>query len=227
MDPPLFSLFTTAQSRGIDCRTLRRMGPLSVFATSRRPALTALVAALFLFGAARPGHAQGFISPFIGYNFGGDAGCPSITNCDDKRADYGVSVGALGSLVGFEAELGYTKNFFGETSNETSNVMTVMGNFMLAPKLGPVQPYGLAGLGLIRTSVEGVGTSSDQNQFGWDLGGGLMVFFGGHVGIRGDVRYFHAFQVLDFANVPILSGLGLSGQKLDYGRAAAGVVFKF
>ena len=53
---------------------------------------------------------------------------------------------------------------------------TVMGNFMLAPKIGPVQPYGLAGLGLIRTSVEGVGTSDDKNQIGWDLGGGLMVF---------------------------------------------------
>ncbi len=102
-----------------------------------------------------------------------------------------------------------------------------MGNFMLAPKFGPVQPYGLAGLGLIRTSVQGVGTSSDENQFGWDLGGGLMVFFGAHVGVRGDVRYYHAFQVLDFANVPILSGLGLGGQKLDYGRAAAAVVFKF
>jgi hypothetical protein len=33
--------------------------------------------------------------------------------------------------------------------------------------------------------------------------------------------------VLDFANVPILSGLGLGGQKLDYGRAAGALVFKF
>jgi len=189
--------------------------------------MAALVAALFLFAGARPAHAQGFISPFIGYNFGGDAGCPSITNCEDKRADYGVSVGALGSIVGFEAELGYTKNFFGETSNETSNVMTLMGNFMLAPKVGPVQPYVLAGLGLIRTSVESVGTSSDQNQFGWDLGGGLMVFFGEHVGVRGDVRYLHAFEVLDFVNLPNLAALGLGGKKLDYGRAAAAVVFKF
>ena len=195
--------------------------------TSRRSS-AALFAAFFFFffAGTRPAQAQGFISPFIGYNFGGDAGCPEITNCEDKRADYGVSFGALGSIVGFEAEFGYTKNFFGETSNQTSNVLTFMSNFMLAPKIGPVQPYGLAGLGLIRTTVE-VGTSSDENQFGWDLGGGLMVFFGEHVGVRGEVRYFQAFQVLDFINRPNPPVLGLSEKKLEFGRAAMGVVFKF
>jgi opacity protein-like surface antigen len=200
--------------------------------TSRRSS-AALFAAFFFFfffffffAGTRPAQAQGFISPFIGYNFGGDAGCPEITNCEDKRADYGVSFGALGSIVGFEAEFGYTKNFFGETSNQTSNVLTFMGNFMLAPKIGPVQPYGLAGLGLIRTSVE-VGTSNDENQFGWDLGGGLMVFFGEHVGVRGEVRYYKAFQVLDFINRPNPPVLGLSEKKLEFGRAAIGVVFKF
>jgi opacity protein-like surface antigen len=195
--------------------------------TTRRRSLTVLFAALLLFAGARSAHAQGFISPFYGYNFGGDAGCPEITNCQDKRTDYGVSFGALGSIVGFEAELGYTKNFFGETLGSTSNVLTFMGNFMLAPKIGPVQPYGLAGVGLIRTTVEGVGTSNDQNQAGWDVGGGLMIFFGEHIGARGDVRYFHSFQVLDFLNLPNLPSLGLGGQKLDYGRAAAAVVFKF
>jgi len=195
--------------------------------TMRRYSLAALFAALFLFAGARPANAQGFISPFIGYNFGGDAGCPEITNCADKRTDYGVSVGALGSLVGIEFELGYTPNFFGETSGQTSNVLTFMGNFMLAPKIGPVQPYGLGGLGLIKTKVEGLGADNDQNQFGWDIGGGLMVFFGEHVGVRGDVRYFHSFQVLDFLNVAGLPPLGLGGQKLDYGRAAAAIVFKF
>jgi opacity protein-like surface antigen len=196
--------------------------------TTRRSSLAVLFAALFLLAGGRPAHAQGFISPFIGYNFGGDAGCPEITNCEDKRMDWGVSLGALGNIVGFEAEFGYTKNFFGESVGQTSNVMTFMGNFMLAPKIGPVQPYGLVGLGLIRTSVEGVGTSSDQNQFGWDLGGGLMLFFGQHVGLRGDVHYYHSFQTLDFLNLPNLPIIGsVGGRKLDYGRAGAGLVFKF
>ena len=134
--------------------------------TTRRWFPAVLFAAIFLFAGTRSAQAQGFISPFIGYNFSGDSGCPAILNCQDKRTDWGVALGAVGSIVGFEAEFGYTKNFFGETSSQTSNVLTFMGNFMLAPKIGPVQPYGLAGIGLIRTSVETVGgtTSSDQNQ---------------------------------------------------------------
>ena len=184
------------------------------------------VAGLFLTGTAKNVAAEGFISPLIGYNFSGDSGCQQITNCSDKRVDWGVAVGAVGSLVGFEAEWGYTKDFFGESAAQTSNVLTVMGNFMLAPKFGPVQPYGVIGLGLIRTSVEATVTSasSDKNQWGWDAGGGLMVFFGQHVGIRGDVRYFHTFQILDLTNFP---NVPRNDTKLDFGRVAGAVVFKF
>jgi opacity protein-like surface antigen len=184
------------------------------------------VAGSLSMGTARNAAAQGFISPFIGYNFGGDAGCPTATNCNDKRVDWGVALGALGSVVGFETEFGYTKDFFGESAAQTSNVLTVMGNFMLAPKFGPVQPYGVIGLGLIRTSVEATATSasSDNNQWGWDGGGGLMVFFGHHVGIRGEVRYFHSFQILDLSNFP---NVNINDTKLDFGRVAGAVVFKF
>jgi hypothetical protein len=48
-----------------------------------------------------------------------------------------------------------------------------------------------------------------------------MIFFGDHVGIRGDIRYFHTFQDLEFL------GFELDGEKLDFGRAAAALVFKF
>jgi len=100
------------------------------------------------------------------------------------------------------------------------------GSLHAAPKLGPVQPYGVIGHGLIRTSVEATltSTSSENNQFGWDVGGGLMVFFGQHVGVRGDVRYFHAFQVLDLTNFP---NVPRNETKLDFGRVAGAVVFKF
>jgi opacity protein-like surface antigen len=195
-------------------------------ATITRYLVVLSVAVIVSAGAATNAAAEGFISPFIGYNFSGDSGCPEITNCNDKRIDWGTSFGALGSLVGFEAEIGYTKNFFGESVGQTSNVLTFMGNFMLAPKIGPVQPYGVIGIGLIRTTVEATATSTsnDNNQIGWDGGGGLMVFFGQHVGIRGDIRYFHSFQVLDLSNIPFLP---LTEKKLDYGRFAGAVVFKF
>ena len=62
---------------------------------------------------------------------------------------------------------------------------------------------------------------SSNNHFGWDVGGGLIVFPTQHFGIRGDVRYFHAFQDLE------ILGITLGDTKLDFGRASAGVVFKF
>jgi opacity protein-like surface antigen len=183
-----------------------------------------ILAVLVVAGSARQAHAQGFISPFLGYNFGGDAGCPEITDCKDKNANYGVSFGALGAVVGYEAEFAYTSDFFGESPTGKTNVLTFMNNFMLAPKFGPIQPYGLAGVGLIRTSVDTAGVSSDENQFGYDIGGGLIGFFSDHVGIRGDIRYFHSFQVLDLSRLP---GFPLSERKLDYGRISGALVFKF
>jgi hypothetical protein len=62
---------------------------------------------------------------------------------------------------------------------------------------------------------------NSENHFAWDTGGGLMVFFGRNFGIRGEIRHYHAFQDLD------ILGLSLANTKLDYGRAAAGVVFRF
>jgi opacity protein-like surface antigen len=185
-----------------------------------------LVLATFLCAAGvSDARAEGFISPLFGYNFGGDAGCPEITNCKDKAFNWGVGVGALGAVLGAELEFAYTDQFFGEAPNQDSSVLTLMGNAMLAPKFGPVQPYGLAGVGLIKTSVDltlGGIVNDDNNQFGWDAGGGLMIFFGRHFGIRGDVRYYHSFQALKFIGFPIPSEA-----KLDFGRAAGGVVFKF
>jgi opacity protein-like surface antigen len=179
---------------------------------------------LLVIASASPAAAQFFISPTIGYNFGGESGCPEITNCEDKNVNWGVSFGALGRVVGFEAEFVYTADFLGDSPGQSSDVLTFMGNFMLAPKFGPVQPYGFAGLGLMKTHAELTLPSlleRDNNYFGWDIGGGLIIFPGAHIGIRGDIRYFHAFQVLE------MLGLTEPDTKLDYGRASAGVVFKF
>jgi opacity protein-like surface antigen len=190
-----------------------------------RRSRTLLLAVLVIIGSARPSLAQGFVSPFLGYNFGGDAGCPEVTNCEDKHANYGVAVGALGSVVGFEAEFAHTSDFRGSSATlQPTNVLTFMTNFMLAPKFGPIQPYGLAGVGLIRTSVDTAGANTDENQIGYDLGGGLIGFFSSHIGVRGDLRYFHSFQVLDLSKFP---NFPASDKKLDFGRVALAVVFKF
>jgi opacity protein-like surface antigen len=184
----------------------------------------AALAAALVCGAARAASAESYISPFLGYNFGGDAGCPAISNCENKSLNWGVAFGSIGGVFGSEAEISYAPNFFGETPGTSSNVFTFMGNFMLAPKFGIVQPYGVVGLGLIKSHAEFTATGlleSDNNDFGWDIGGGLIVYFGQHFGVRGDIRYFHAFPDLD------ILGLALSDAKLDFGRASAAAVFKF
>lgn len=184
-----------------------------------------LLTVLVIIGSVRPSLAQGFVSPFLGYNFGGDASCPEVTNCNDKHSNYGVAFGALGSVVGFEAEFGRTSDFrSNSTTLQTTNVLTFMTNFMLAPKFGPIQPYGVAGVGLMRTSLDSAGANTDENQIGYDLGGGLIGFFSSHVGVRGDLRYFHSFQVLDLSKFP---NFPASNNKLDFGRVALALVFKF
>lgn len=61
---------------------------------------------------------------------------------------------------------------------------------------------------------------NSNSHLGWDLGGGLMIFAGQHLGVRGDIRHFHTFQNLSL-------GLPLGRTKLDFGRASAALVVRF
>ena len=183
---------------------------------------TALV--VLTLGFPATSRAQGFISPLIGYDFSGDSGCPEITGCEDKNLNIGVGFGTLGSFFGGELEISYAQDFFGDTPDYESNVLTGMANLLLSPPLGPFRPYGTVGLGLIRTHIDttlGAGADADNNDFGWNFGGGMIIFFGEHVGIRGDVRQFRTFQDLS------LLGLSLGDTKLDFGRASGAMVFRF
>ena len=189
-----------------------------------RRARISVLAVAVLAGTAGHVHAQGFISPFFGYNFGGDSSCREVTNCRDKHGDYGLALGVLGSFVGFEAEYGHTNDFLGESPTQSTTVQTFMANLMLAPKFGPIQPYGVAGVGLIRTEIEGLGERNEDNQAGWDAGGGLIIFFNPHVGIRGDLRYFHSFEVFDLGD---RLNLPLRSTRLDFGRWSGAMVFKW
>src|SRR5260370_3578527 len=142
-------------------------------------------------------HAQGFISPFIGYDFGGDASCPNITNCQDKKLNAGVAIGSLGSILGFEEEVAYAKDFFGNAPELSSSVLSLMSNLMVVPAIGPVHPYVLGGLGLINSHMDFTASSiltSDNNDLGWALGGGVIALLGGHLGALGPIPSFHPFQ---------------------------------
>jgi opacity protein-like surface antigen len=192
-----------------------------------RPCVHVLLTAALTLGAialtSAPASAQGFISPFIGFDYGGDSGCPTATGCEDKNSNIGVAAGKLGPIAGGEVELGYARNFFGDTPGVDANVLTLMANVIVGPKIGAIRPFVLGGVGLMKSHVEFTAGSllDSSNNFGWNIGGGVMVMFGDHVGVRGDVRRFTSFQ-----DISIL-GFGLSEEKLTFNRASAGLVLAF
>src|SRR4051812_32700724 len=188
-----------------------------------RSVLRIAAVALIVVGYAATARAQTYITPFIGWNFGADSGCPEgLAGGEDKRTNVGGTIGTAGALFGIEEEFAYSKNFFGDAPGVDSSVLSLMTNLMIGPKIVFARPYFVAGLGLMKTHVELTPTSlaNSDNDLGWDVGGGLFLT-AAHVGVRGDIRYFHSFQDLS------LLGFALSNLKLDYGRAYIGLVLQF
>jgi hypothetical protein len=190
-----------------------------------RARIVALVSLLLLLAAAAPSRAQGFISPFLGYDFGGNSGCPDISNCEDKRSNVGVALGTMGAVLGFEEEFADARNFFGSVGEQSSSVITLMSNLMIVPAIGPVHPYVLGGLGLMKSHVEFTRSdvlSATNNSLAWDLGGGVTVLFG-HIGVRGDLRHFHSTKAI---TIPFV-GTTVTDEKLTFNRASAALVLAF
>lgn len=127
-----------------------------------------------------------------------------------------------------EVEGAYAPDFFGSAPELSSSLMTVMSHFLLVPQVGPIRPFMLIGVGLMKTHVNltRAGLLATDNiindaMFGWDVGGGVMAFAGRHFGVRGDLRYFHSFQ--DYSVI----GFTLPSVKFNYSRASAGVILEF
>ena len=171
----------------------------------------------------RPAAAQFFLNPAIGYDFGGDSGCVSVTSCKDKKLNVAFAFGGLFNFLGFDEELAYAKDFRGKAAGLNSSVFTVMMNVMAAPKIHGTRPYALIGMGLVKDRV-GFGqlrdVTTDNNTLGWDVGGGIFVN-GKHFGVRGDIRYMHSFR--QFKALRLVQ----EGEKLDFGRASVGLVYLF
>lgn len=171
--------------------------------------------------------ADGYVSPWAAVQFGG-----KIDNLRDDvdrgRAGFGVTAGAMGAgIIGGEFDFGYSPSFFGTDNDFGSNtVIDVMGNIIIGVPIGGtsgggVRPYVTGGVGLLRTQIDGgsvFSVSSSNNQFGWNVGAGVMGFFNNHVGLRGDVRYFRAFEG------DLVNGLDLG--RLNFTRLSLGVVFR-
>jgi opacity protein-like surface antigen len=188
-----------------------------------QPTKLAILATVLTALSAAPARADGFLTPFVGFNYGGDStNCATFTSCDDKRPNWGVGLGASSGIFGFEEEFAYAPNFFGAAPGTDNAVLTLMSNLLVVIPAGPVRPYGLVGLGLVRphARLSPSSIASDQNTLGWDIGGGVNVFFTHAVGVRGDVRHIRTLQDVT------LGGL-FTNAPLDFWRASAGVTLRF
>ena len=203
----------------------------------RKWLLTASIFALVSAAAPRPASADWTLTPFIGWNFGGSAdvngsGGSTFSNKFEKKLDYGASLASMGAgPVGFELDFGYSPNFFESSTTasgfrftNTSNVTTLMGNLVVGGHTGSVRPYVVAGVGLLRTNVQDFKQTfsvNSKNDFGLDVGGGVMGFFSKNVGLRGDVRYFRGFR----GTSTNTAGVDLSDFK--FWRGSLGLSLKF
>jgi hypothetical protein len=183
------------------------------------------LAIVCLLAASAPARADGMIVPFLGFNFGGDSGasCASLIACEEKRLNYGVSILAMGTVFGFEEDISYAKNFFGETPGGENSVFSAMSNVVIGAGGGAVRPYVVGGVGLIRPHVSSLTGSilsfdAEKNAFGYDIGGGITGVFG-PVGIRGDIRQFRTMQKIDL--------LIFTSQRVDFWRASLGLALVF
>lgn len=194
----------------------------------KRASCTVLAALIAIFLVASPARADGLIVPFVGGNWGGDAGaCEGLTPCSPSRVTYGVGIGFMvGGVLGFEGEFGYAPHFFGEGGARSDNyVLTTMANILAGVPLGPVRPYAVFGVGVLHTDVSrsdvGLYNAYANNSFAYNAGGGLMAMFSTHVGLRGDFRYMRTTDNLQ------LSQFDVAGKQLRFWRGSGGVVFRF
>src|SRR5215204_1176894 len=145
--------------------------------------------------APAPARADGMIIPFIGVNFGGNSGKDLSRAIDVERFDWGASFSFMGAgVLGIEADIAHSPDFYGRTDIGGSSVLTATGNLLIGIPIGGqtgvgIRPYALAGLGMIRSKIDAFGDllSLDDTKPAWDFGGGAMFFFGTHVGLRAEV----------------------------------------
>ena len=186
-----------------------------------------------LIGLAMPAaaRADGLIVPFIGVNFAGNSGNELSAAIDAERVDWGVSLAYMGGgILGIEADIAHSPDFFGSSDLGGSSVLTAMGNLLIGIPIGGqtgvgFRPYVLAGLGVLRSEVDALDdvASLENSQAAWNFGGGAMFFFGTHVGLRADVRYFRTFGRVDFDLADQVERPG----RLDFARASTGFILRF
>lgn len=180
---------------------------------------------------AVPARADTLLIPFFGVNFGGDSGQKFSEAFDTSQFNWGASLTFMGAgIFGVEGDFGYSPDFYGKTETGGSSAFTATGNLIVGIPFGGqtgfgVRPYGLIGAGVLKSASDfGTAiTDIDESSMTWTAGGGVLVFFGTHAGLRFDARYFRTFDDLEILGVSIAQSPG----KVDFTRGSVGFVLRF
>ena len=187
-----------------------------------------------LVGFAGDARADGWISPFVGTTFGGDAGGRFENVLDEpKHLTWGFDVGWMGSgIFGAEFDYGYTNDFFGTGTNVSENrVQTALPTLILGAPLGgqsgfSVRPFGTVGIGWVKRelTVDNEAVYDGESDWAYTFGGGVMMFFADHFGIRGDYKFIRAFSKDDLEEI---IDEGFEEGTFNFSRGSLGLIFRF
>jgi opacity protein-like surface antigen len=184
--------------------------------------ITAVVALMIVGARPSDANAQATFTPYAGATFGNDA--------PTAKPTVGASLTFMGDIAGFELDLGYTPDFFNEDDDDVvlvgdSNVTTLMGSLVIGPRGLPVRPYGVIGVGLMRSRVDGGDLFEEvtTNDFGFNAGFGVTGMVSDRVGFRGDLRYFRSLEDPEPGDDDFDVAVG----NFDFWRATGGITFRF
>ena len=191
-----------------------------------------MLAGLVVLLSPAAARADWLFTPHIGSTIGNGAGLT-----------YGASIGWMGAgKFGWETEFAWVPGFLDLDADPEVNPLldaddidliddsatSVMFNAIVGAPFGGTsgggaRPYFSGGLGFVSASVESEDLlfEDDANKFAFNLGGGLMGYFG-NVGIRGDLRYYQTLSDQDSDN-----DLGIELGDYDFWRATVGVTFRW
>jgi hypothetical protein len=182
----------------------------------------AIVGALMLLAVPEQARADGFVSPFVGATFKGDATHTSPA--------VGIAGGWMGAgILGVEGDLGWSPEFFQKNGFLTERQLTtlVVNAIAGAPigAAGSFKPYVSGGVGLLRPMLAEAGDLArvEGNKLAVDIGGGAMAFFNRSVGVRGDIRYFRGMRKSDLDD----NAFGVDFSKFHFWRASIGLAVRF
>ena len=190
----------------------------------RRASVLWILLTTVLLSADKEARAEGQAYFFLGRTYASQLLLEDMTT-------FGGTIGAYGSVVGFELGLEYspTKSFQVPGSDLGASLTNVMGNFVVQIPIGDFYPYGTIGYGIL------IGRANDDSlpedflgNFGTlNFGFGAKVFFSDSVGVRVDYRRF-AVQTGDEPpdlTIPF-TGIEIEASP-DLNRFSGGVAFRF